>query len=132
MRWCTKNIIAVKKNILIFISLLSWPLLLLMGVHLWKQHQIEEKEAKERQEILSDTARINAAYRTYERVHKQLLMDDPDYSVLIEENEELRERMVRIKSFAEDIELGLEYFEEKGFDISDIQAALDDIYSECD
>lgn len=103
-----------------------------MGVHLWKQHQIEEKEAKERQEILSDTARINSAYRTYERVHKQLLMDDPDYSVLIEENEELRERMVRIKSFAEDIELGLEYFEEKGFDVSDIQAALDDIYSECD
>lgn len=122
----------MKKDILLFITLLSWPLLLLIGVHFWKQSQIKEKEAKERQEMLSDTARINAAYRTYERVHKQLLMDDPDYSVLIEENEELKERMERIKSYTEDIEVELEYFEDKGFDISDIQVLLDDIYSECE
>lgn len=93
---------------------------------------IKEKEEKERQELLNDTAKVNAAYRTYERVHRQLLMEDPDYSELYYKNEELRERLKRIKDYAEEAENDLFIFEENGYDVSEIEDNLNNILDECE
>lgn len=60
-------------------------------------HNIKERERQERQELLSDTAAVNQAHRTYERVHHQLLMEDSDYAKLYKENQELKEELRRIK-----------------------------------
>ena len=80
----------------------------------------------------TSTADIERLWTFVDSVHHEQLMEDPMYESLYEENEELKERMERIKSYTEDIEVELEYFEEKGIDISDIQVLLDDIYSECE
>ena len=93
---------------------------------------IKEKKEKERQELLNDTAKVNAAYRTYERVHRQLLMEDPDYSELYYKNEELRERLKRIKDYAEEAKNDLFIFEENGYDVSEIEDNLNNILDECE
>ena len=68
----------MSKNVIKCLAFISWPFILLIGVILWKQPQIKEKEAKERRELLSDTARVNAAHRTYEKVRLQQALEDPD------------------------------------------------------
>ena len=50
---------------------------------------IKEKEMG-RSEVITDSAR-DAAYITYDKVHKQQLMDDPDYAELYEYNQELED-----------------------------------------
>lgn len=81
------------KNILVPIVLLLWPFLLCICVYFWQQPKIKEKEERDIKEILSDTAKVNAAHRTYERVHHELLMEDPDYSELYEENLRLKDSL---------------------------------------
>lgn len=65
-------------------------------------------------------------------IHLLELMDDPFYIEVFEENEELKEKMKRIKEYTEDLEGGLMYFERKGFDVSELQDAIDNINSECE
>ena len=103
-----------------------------MAVFIWHSGKAEERKRKERQELLSDTARVNAAQRTYERVHRQLLIEDPDYAELYEETEELKERLKRIKDYAEEAQSNLDYFEGDGYDVSDIQDDLSNILDECE
>ena len=66
------------KNVLRFVALVSWPFIILAGVMLWKQPQTKEAEARERKELLSDTAKVNAAHRTYEKVRIQQMLQDSD------------------------------------------------------
>lgn len=66
------------KKVTRFIALISWPFIILIGVILWKQPQQKEKEARERKELLSDTAKVNAAHRTYEKVRLQQMLEDSD------------------------------------------------------
>jgi len=70
------------KNFLKFITLTFLPFIILIGVILWKQPQWEEKEARERKEVLSDTAKVNAAHRTYEKVKLQQMLEDSDAAEL--------------------------------------------------
>lgn len=78
------------KKVLNFLAVIIWPFLLVVCVIIWKQPQQKEKEALERKELLSDTARVNAAHRTYERIHKQQLEQDPYYQELARENDSLK------------------------------------------
>lgn len=66
------------KNVIKFLVVIIWPFLLVVGVIIWKQPQLKEKEAQERKELLSDTARVNAAHRTYEKVRLQQMLEDSD------------------------------------------------------
>lgn len=68
---------------------------LVLSVYLGRS--IKEKQYKDRQELLNDTAQVNAAHRTYEKVHHQQLMEDPDYAKLYKENQRLKEELNRIK-----------------------------------
>lgn len=119
----------MKHNSHIFLILIFIVSAFVLAFYLGRN--IKQSEAKERQELVSDTARTNRAYRTYERVHRQQLMEDPDYAALVEENEELRARLQRIAESANDLEDALYYFERKGFDVSEYQDHIDAILSEC-
>jgi len=66
------------KKVLKFFAAISWPFIILIGVILCKQPQWKEKEARERKEVLSDTAKVNAAHRTYEKVKLQQMLEDSD------------------------------------------------------
>lgn len=66
------------KKIIKFFTIISWPFILLIGVINWKQPQWKENEARERKEVLSDTAKVNAAHRTYEKVKLQQMLEDSD------------------------------------------------------
>ena len=56
-----------------------------------------QQREEERQELQNDTAKVNAAYRTYQRVHHQILMEDSDYAALYRENQSLKEEIKRLK-----------------------------------
>ena len=101
-------------------------------------NDIKQKEVTERHELLSDTAAANSAQRTYQRIHHQQLMEDEDYSELYyeckelrTENEKLRNSLLQIQEYADDIDDELEYFRLKGFDVSSIEDLISDIESEC-
>lgn len=64
------------KKVLKFVVLISWPIVILVGIILWKKPNWKEKEVKERKELLSDTAKVNAAHRTYEKVKLQQILED--------------------------------------------------------
>lgn len=66
------------KKIIKFFTIISWPFLLLIGVIVWKHPQLKEKEANDRKELLGDTAKVNAAHRTYEKVRLQQMLEDSD------------------------------------------------------
>lgn len=68
---------------------------LVLSIYLGKS--IKEKEYNDRQELLNDTAKVNAARRTYEKVHHQILMEDSDYAALYRENQALKEEIKRLK-----------------------------------
>lgn len=119
-----------KKNILKFVVFMSCPFLLYIGVYLWMRPQWEEKEVRKRKEILSDTAKVNEAHRTYERIHHQLLMEDPDYAEIYEENQELKERLYKIRTTAEDMQQNIDYFEQEGYEVDKMQSIIDDILEE--
>lgn len=55
--------------------------------------EYRQQREEERQELQNDTAKVNAAYRTYQRVHHQVLMEDSDYARLYRENLELKEKL---------------------------------------
>lgn len=122
----------MNKNVLKFIVLVSWPFFIFIGVYLWKQPQLKEKERQKRQELLSDTDAVNQAFRTYKRVHHQLLMKDTDFVLLYEENQELKDRLQRIKEYAGELEDCLFYYEQKGLDVSELKDAIVNITSECE
>lgn len=81
------------KNVIKFIALIGWPFVVLIGVNIWSERKAEEREKRIRREILSDTAAVNQAHRTYERIHRQQLMEDSEYVRLYEENQGLKERI---------------------------------------
>lgn len=66
------------KRVLKFLAVIIWPFLLVIGVIVWKRPQLNEKDALDRKELLSDTAKINAAHRTYEKVRLQQMLEDSD------------------------------------------------------
>lgn len=68
---------------------------LILSVYLG--NSIKEKQLNDRKELLSDTARINKAHRTYEKIHHQILMEDSDYAALYRENQALKEEIKRLK-----------------------------------
>ncbi len=68
---------------------------LVLSIYLGKS--IKGKEYNDRQELLNDTAKVNAARRTYEKVHHQILMEDSDYAALYRENQALKEEIKRLK-----------------------------------
>lgn len=119
------------KGLYKFVLLIGWPFVLVIGVMVWYNGTAKDRGAKMRQEILSDTAAVNRAYRTYDRIHHEQLMEDPDYRELYEEAEDLKDRLQRISQYADDAEGSLDYFEDKGFDVSELQGIFDDIESEC-
>ena len=120
------------KNIYKFLLILGWPFLLCIGVGLWYESTSEEREAKKRREILSDTAAVNQAYRTYERVHRQQLMEDPDYSELYEKYEGIKDRILSIRGYVSDAEDALFDIERQGIDVSELEDILSNISSECE
>ena len=61
-----------------FLAVIIWPFLLVVGVVIWKQPQLKKKESLERKELLSDTEKVNAAHRTYEKVRLQQMLEDSD------------------------------------------------------
>lgn len=85
------------KNVLRFLALIGWPFVLLICVYVLYNGSSKDREAKKRQELLSDTASVNRAHRTYERIHHQILMEDSDYVRLYRENQELKNELKRIK-----------------------------------
>lgn len=66
------------KKVLKILAVIIWPFLLVVGVIILKQPHPKEKEAVERKVLLSDTAKINAAHRTYEKVRLQQMLEDSD------------------------------------------------------
>ena len=68
----------MRGKILKVVAAVSWPFILVVGVYLWLKPQQTDREAEERSQLLSDTAKVNAAHRTYERVRLQQMLDDPD------------------------------------------------------
>lgn len=68
----------MRGRILKVVAAFLWPFILVVGVYLWLQPQQTDMEAEERKQLLSDTAKVNAAHRTYENVRLQQMLDDPD------------------------------------------------------
>ena len=68
-----------------------------LALSIYLGRSIKEKQHNDRQELLNDTAQINAAHRTYEKVHHQILMEDSDYAALYRENQALKEEIKRLK-----------------------------------
>ena len=89
-------------------------------------------EQAELQKRLNDTARIERAWRIADSIHHKQLMEDPDYAELYERFDDLKSRLKNISQYVDDAEGSLEYFESKGFDVSDLQGILDDIKCECE
>lgn len=85
------------KNILKFIAIISLPFILFLAVYLWKLPQWEETEKRKHKELLDDTAKVNEAHRTYERIHHELLMQDSDYVRLYRENEALKKELKQLR-----------------------------------
>lgn len=81
-----------------FLVLMLWPFAIVVAVYLFWSGKADEKERRDRQELLSDTAKVNAAHRTYERIHKQQLKEDTYYQELSEENESLKQ-VIREKDY---------------------------------
>ena len=79
-----------------------------------------------------DSAAINSAHRTYERIHHEQQMEDPDYAELYNENEMLKERLQNIQDYAEQLDNDLFDIEVKGIDVSDCQDYVQSIIDECD
>lgn len=97
---------------------------------LYLGNDIKKKDVK-RKETVSDTASINnTAYRTYERIHLQQLMEDPMFLDLYNENEALKQKLDFIRATADDMQEHIDYFENKGFNVSDMQDIIDNIISE--
>lgn len=90
------------------------------------------KTSQSDNESVSDTVSVNVAHRTYERVHRQQLMEDPDYAELYNENEMLKERLQNIQDYAEQLDNDLFDIEVKGIDVSDCQDYVQSIIDECD
>lgn len=83
-------------KVLKFLAVIIWPFLLVVGVIIWKQPQLKEKEAQERKELLSDTAKVNAAHRTYEKVKLQQMLEDSDAVELAKKVLEVKEPTRRV------------------------------------
>jgi septum formation inhibitor-activating ATPase MinD len=122
----------MNKDILKFIGIISIPVVLLICFYFWKSPQIMEKENKGQQVLLSDTAAVNRANRTYQRIHNRLLMEDEDYAALYEENEELKGRVDNIKEYTEELENALFNLEQQGVDVSELEDIISNISSECE
>jgi hypothetical protein len=66
------------KKVVRFLSLILWPFAIVVGLYLWQSGKVKEGDRSEYQELLSDTAKVNAAHRTYEKVKLQQMLEDSD------------------------------------------------------
>lgn len=92
--------------------------------------KLKKYDAQE-QHRLTDTE-MARVWEIVDSVKHEELMEEYNYAALYEENQELRERIKRIKECTEELEDVCFYFERKGFDVSEFQDAIDNIYSECE
>ncbi len=100
-------------------------LFIMYSVPILKQQNAQE------QNKLTDTE-LTRVWEIVDSVKHEELMDEPNYVTLYEENKELKDRLQRIKEYAEEMEDCLLNFEQKGFDVSELQDAIVNITSECE
>ncbi len=121
-----------KNNWLKVVCIIGWPFLLVVAVYLWKGDSSKQREAEERKSLLSDTAKVNKAYLTYERVHRQLLEEEPEVQELAEGVLELKGRLNNIRQYAEEADGLLEELDYQGYDVDDVKSLLENIIEECE
>lgn len=79
-----------------------------------------------------DSVVMTRAWHIVDSVRRAELMDNPYYYELYEENIDLKDRLDDIRNTVEEMQEHIDYFESKGFDVSDMQAIMDNIVSTSD
>ena len=92
---------------------------------------IKQREDRKKQALLSDTAKQNSAYRTYDKIYFQLLTEDPEVYELAEGVLILKDKLQRIHSYADEAERLLDDSEEGKYDLDEMRAILENIIEEC-
>lgn len=119
----------IKENAHIGCLLFFTCIVVFLAIYLGKSLSFHGE--RETQNILKDTARVNAAYRTYERIRMQQLSEDPDVQKLANGVLDMREHLDNIKVYAEEAESYLDELGGDAYVIDDIKALLEDIIDEC-
>ena len=88
------------------------------------RHQESKKQHK-----LTDV-QMERAWKIVDSVHRAKLMEDPMFLDLYNENEALKQKLDFIRAAADDMQEYIDYFENKGFNVSDMQDITDNIISE--
>lgn len=90
--------------------------------------KLRQQESKT-QHKLTDTQK-ERIWEVVDSVHRAELMKDPMFLDIFNENEALKQKLDFIRATADDMQEHIDYFENKGFNVSDMQDIIDNIISE--
>ena len=88
-----------------------------------------KQQGSKTQHKLTDT-QMERVWEVVDSVHRAELMEDPMFLDLYNENETLKQKLDFIRATADDMQEHIDYFENKGFNVSDMQDIIDNIISE--
>lgn len=90
--------------------------------------KLRQQESKTQQKLTG--AQKERIWEVVDSVHRAELMKDPMFLDIFNENEALKQKLEFIRATADDMQEHIDYFENKGFNVSDMQDIIDNIISE--